>query len=479
MRPSRTVITLSVAIMVLLVMVPTVATDVEAADIDTHFLGSSPGRFNSIKCADIDDDGNVEIVFANTEGHIGIIEATGGTYINEWHSEELGHRIWGIELGDIDDDGTIEIVAGGQAGHGGEGLLLVMDGKTREIEWKVQGEVMGPDGEKVALVRDLHGIAFGDPDMDGETEILVGSGYKTDNPWSYVYIFDVRTHELEGLIGPVDSRIRGVKVVDIDEDGQVEVVFGSGVALGEKPGEGYIYIYGYDTTNRSYELEWTSPDMNGDVQGMEVTDVDGDGHIEMVVTTGYRYREGYVFVLRHLPSGAGGVGKPDSYEIVWQSDDIGPKPYGLDVGDIDGDGVQEIVTGNQPGYIWIFDGVTHKVEWRSELLGTDVLGIDLFDVDKDGQVEIIAGQGGYIGKADWTSGYSAPHIYIIDGTTHTTEAALGEPDYYEILFQVTIIVLILFTLWNLNRFIKKRRERRARAEGKVYIDKVSRRRGVK
>lgn len=473
----RTALSLIVAFF--LVLVPAHGMVVEAAAIDADYLGSSPGRYDSIKCEDIDDDGNVEMVFGNTEGHLTIIEATGGTYIPEWQSKEIGHRIWGLELGDVDGDDEIEIVVGGQGGHGGEGFIAIYDGKTRELEWKAQGNVRTPGGGSLGLVRDLHGIAIGDPDMDGDTEIVVGSGYKTDNPWSYIYIFNGKTHELEDAIGPVDSRMRGVAVADIDEDGRNEVLFGTGVALGERPGEGYVRVYEYDIVAGEYELEWLSPDMNGDVQGFTVTDVDGDGHLEMVLTTGYRYREGYVFVIRHLPSGAGGVGKPDSYEIVWQSDDVGPKPFALAVGDIDGDGVQEIVTGNQPGYIWIFDGVTHQVEWKSELLGTDVLGLDIFDIDNDGRVEVIAAQGGYIGKADWTSGYSTPHIYIIDGQTHSIEAKLGEPDLLEIGFQVLVIVLVIITLLNLNWYVKRRKDAKDAAEGKVYKDKVSRRRGVR
>ena len=54
--------------------------------------------------------------------------------------------------------------------------------------------------------------------------------------------------------------------------------------------------------------------------------------------------------------------------------------------------------------------------------------------------EIIAGQGGYIGKGDYTSGYTTPHVYVIDGKTHEVEAVLGEID--ELLQWVKVVILI-------------------------------------
>ena len=153
------------------------------------------------------------------------------------------------------------------------------------------------------------------------------------------------------------------------------------------------------------------------------------------------------------------------------SEDIGPKAYGLDVGDIDGDGIIEIVVGNQPGYIWIFDASTYEVEWKSPLLGTDILGIEIADVDLDGEAEIIATQGGYIGKSDWTSAYTNPHIYVINGKTHEVEFKLGEPDYMVIVLQAAIIILVVITLVHLNWILRTKKPRR-----KVKLDS---RRGIK
>lgn len=425
---------------VFVLLVVTSSAVVVRAEIDAEFLGSAPGRYNSLVVSDIDFDDNIEIVLGNYEGHINVIEFRDGEYWEEWRSESLGTRLWGITVADIDEDDNNEIIAGN-----GEGEVYIYDVKTHEREWR------SPE-----LTRDAHGFAIGDVDADGVNELLIGTGYKTDTPWGTLYIFNGQNFSLEAKIERLGSRIRAIEVFDIDSDGVNEIIFGTGHALGETPGEGYIHIYSYN--GQDYVREWKSPDLNGDPEGMLIEDVDGDGRNEIVTGNGYRYFPGFLYIFRY--SGGLGVGDPDIYEMVFESDDIGPKAYGLDAADIDGDGIIEIVIGNQPGYIWIFDGSTHEVEWKSELLGTDILGIKLYDIDRDGQIEIIASQGGYQGKSDFTSAYTTPHIFVIDGKTHAIEASIGEPDYLAWAFQIAIISLVIVFLVLLNLlFVRKKAQK--------------------
>ena len=119
-----------------------------------------------------------------------------------------------------------------------------------------------------------------------------------------------------------------------------------------------------------------------------------------------------------------------------------------------------MVLSSMSGFIYVYDAVTYSLEWKSKELGRDVLGVVLADVDKDGQVEIIAGQGGYVGKGDYTSGYVTPHVYIIDGKTKKTEAVLGEIDETSQWLAVAIIVgvaLALIQIAIISRILMRKR----------------------
>ena len=215
-------VALVLALAVLLVL-PVVA----AAPVDAAFLGSAPGRFNSIEVADVDVDGGEDIVFGNYEGYLDIVSWKDGEYKAKAHLGSFGTRLWGIHVDDLDFDGKNEILAGD-----GEGTLRAFNGDDLRLRWQIDG-----------LVRDVHGIALGDADNDGEAEIVAGGGYKMDFPGSEVYLFDPLDHSLENSFLPGNaSRMRSFDIADVDGDSFNELVFGTGEALGETPGQGRLYV---------------------------------------------------------------------------------------------------------------------------------------------------------------------------------------------------------------------------------------------
>ena len=403
------------------------------AEVSPDDLTSGIGRFSSMICEDIDSDGIKEIVFGSYDGYVTSVEYRGGDYRVDWISKKYGTRVWGVAAGQFDDDEGIELIIGD-----GDGNVRVLDGKTKKEEWS-----------SVTLDRDAHGLLLHDLDGDGINELLVGTGFKTDQGWGQIYFFHRNSSEpYRTLPEAWNSRLRELDIADLDNDGEEELIVTSGAALGDVKGEGYFRVYDLDTL----EVEFESEDLQGCVEGMKVVDLDGDDTLDIIVSNGYRYREGWCFIY---------TWNGETYERVWRSGNLGPKVYGMDVADIDDDGVIEIVLSNMGGSIFVYDGVTHSLEWREDDLGRDILGLVIEDVDNDGQLEIIAGQGGYVGKGDYTSGYVTPHIYIIDGKTKEMEEVIGEIDPVKQWLRVVIIAGIVIAFIQIalisRQLLRKRR----------------------
>ena len=401
-----------------------------ADEIGSEAFGSALGRFNSIKAADIDDDGLVEIVFGNMEGFLYIIEADKkNNFRKEWQSDFIDTRLWGTELGDVDLDGGWDIVTGGW-----DGYTYTFDAVTHERKWR---------SEK--MKSDAHGTFIADSDSDGYPEVIVGTGYRIDAGRLHVLSGANGTEEWSNDIvqkeGFTGHSFRGTNVYDIDGDGTNEILVGFALKQGETDGEGYLQVY----DGKNYTLEYESPDLGGDVEAIEVIDIDSDGDLEIVTISGYRLRPGGVYVF-----------DAKTLEQEWRSPDYGPKPYGLDAGDVDNDGVNEIVVGNEAGIVRVLNGITHEVEWTSDILGTDALGIEIADVNQDGTPDIIVGVGGYRGKSGYSSTYSQGYIYIFDGRSHELLWKVGELDWVKWGYQVVALIAVVVILIGINRYLKYR-----------------------
>ncbi|UCH89196.1 MAG: hypothetical protein JSV49_00680 [Thermoplasmata archaeon] len=430
-KPKRFLVVLALAAALVIGSFTPTSTIVRADDLGSESFGSALGRFNSIKADDIDNDSKVEIVFGNMEGFLYVIEAdTENNFVKEWQSGFIDTRLWGTELGDVDGDGQLEIVTGGW-----DGYAYAYDSVTHERLWR---------SEK--MKSDAHGTFVSDTDLDGYPEVVVGTGYRIDAGSLNVLSGANGTKEWSSGIIKKGSytahSFRGSNVADIDADGIPEILIGFATRQGEIEGEGYFRIYDGVT----HVLEYESPDLGGDCEAIEVADVDSDGELEIVCVAGYRLRPGWIYVF-----------DADSYELEWKSPDYGPKPYGLGVADVDGDGEMEIVTGNEAGIVRVISGISHEVEWKSDILGSDALGIEIADVNQDGTLDIIVGCGGYRGKSGYSSSYSQGYIYIFDGKTHRLLWKVGEVDWEKWLYQVAALVTIVIVLIVLNRYLKYRR----------------------
>lgn len=382
-------------------------------------------EIKAIEICDVDNDGKKDLVLGNEEDILYAMEYKDGQYCNRWESDYLGSAILGIAIEDIDSDNVSEIIIGTSANH-----IYIFDGPTGELEgdFDVPSEGWGAH---------YMPIATGDIDNDGTIEIITKDGYYywdgEKAVWhGYLHVFDGKTYEQEYVSDDLGSDVCSLTTGDIDDNGLIEIIAGTGRWIGGDYTNCHIYIFAYNGT--TYEQRWKSADLKG-IYGLAVSDIDSDGITEILCQNVY----GTIYVFggitkeqEWVSSSLGGswgdslrtedidadgvveivVGTSDylyifdgiTKEQEWKSENLGYLIYGLAVGDADNDGVKEIVCANRNGYIYVFNGPTKEEEWKEDAGGE---GVSIADIDNDGIIEIVAG--------------SAYNIYALNGITKEHE----------------------------------------------------------
>jgi len=196
------------------------------------------------------------------------------------------------------------------------------------------------------------GSDLADIDGDGRVDLVVGQAWDGSDVYWYEQPSDPREPWPEHRITDEYSQYHDVRVADIDDDGEPEVI---GVAQSEE------VIFYYDIPEDPTESPW--PDSHKHVvtdsargSGAEVVDIDGDGRSEFLSGTSVYHREDDGWRREQFVDG-------------W--DDVR-----IAVADFDGDGAPEIalaegdspVHGTHMGRLAVFD----PTDWSWNMLAEDL-----------------------------------------------------------------------------------------------------------
>lgn len=178
-----------------------------------------------------------------------------------------------------------------------------------------------------------------DLDGDGAREVI-GAAYT-------VFVIDGSTGVLIDSLDPVGGRSwPGVVVADVDADEALEIVTAHG--------QGYVYVFNWDAGTDSLTTAWSKRPSTGELRGLAVADLDGDGTLEIVVSAAIANRTN-TWVYEHdgaLRAGWPQLDNDSGYAAGVYNDNVA-------LGDIDGDGAGEIVVPSDVHYICAYnpDGV--------------------------------------------------------------------------------------------------------------------------
>jgi hypothetical protein len=325
-----------------------------------------------------------------------------------------------VVKGDVDGDGRVEMVTGGCFDDGARNVaqLCVWDGATLSLEnvktWYWTDDTF------------ISSVAVGDVDADGKNEIVTAGGYYDGTrSVAQLCVWNGATLGLENVktwYWTDDTVINSVAVGDVDDDGKTEIVTGGKYFENVSQSLAQLCVWNGATLGlenvKTWHWGWS--DTPTSITSVVVGDVDGDGKIE-IVTGGSYYDRTY---LSQLCVWDGATLTLENVK-TWAVGQAGGS-VSVVVGDVDGDGKTEIVTGGFyaaltiPAYaeLFVLDGATLATEnaktWQWSYF-TYVWSVAIGDSDGDGQIEIITGgsyEEGPIGIAQ---------LCVWDGTTLTLE----------------------------------------------------------
>jgi hypothetical protein len=269
--------------------------------------GTRPDGWNEMvvtapQVGDVDGDGRPDLVVAPQDNRIHVLDPATGLDRPWWDDPRQlffpGHGYWVDDavfstplVADIDGDGRDEIVvgvastAGGPVDHAGGVLIAIeFDGAGPTTKWVWKADDIIASPPVLA-----------DLDQDGRAEIVVGSGYDyvardaSRRDWRRIHVIDPSNGERKWFADTNGATYQQPAVADIDGDGRPEIV----AVTDPRPGDGRVHAIGHDGA-----LQWsTAPatcfpgvgceGAGGMVAGAIVGDVDGDGDQDVLAATGW------------------------------------------------------------------------------------------------------------------------------------------------------------------------------------------------
>ena len=391
---------------------------------------------------DIDQDGNVELITAgkgNGNPFYAVWEWNEDTKSLEYAyaSNRFNHTINYFTVKDF-QDGLGPLIVLGMA----SGEIFLVDFNTQRIIQKIKVSESG-----------VSQISFGDPDNDGEEEMLVTNSYTFQ-------IYDIRSFQKEFEFSP--SHLSGaapikIEIANLDHDEYWELATNQGdvYQLNEQrlthqwwdKNIGYRTVFadldhdGMDEIIRPenddridiYESKFAQPRWTIDVKTttfieFQVWDYNQDGIDEILVAPQNYYNQ-RLFCIDITQN-----------EILW-SIDMPERLYNVILADINQDQHLEILTANSHGNsldeerLRVFNLETQDPLWASPQFLQSQLPYTAGDLDNDGNLEIVVG----LGQKD-------PFILIYDASTFQIEQIIDH-DFMQ-QHDIEVVESALIGDWN-------------------------------
>lgn len=355
-------------------------------------------------------------------------------------------------IADLNGDGALDLAAGGwgvDAVEAGAGMVFVMFGGGSFVTTPGELGVVGAELAIAGDEEDAHAgraLAAGDVDGDGGAELLIGATGANEGAGG-AFLFrsggvissdddDRGTYEAElrlsGMAADDQAGVRVAMLPDADGDGLLEVVVGASLAGADDGGAAYV-LWSSGAAAGDGDLALSEADLV--LEGAEekdragvalagLADVDGDGLGDLAVGAPKGSPDGVEVGAVYLALGGGSSGSLADADVlvVGVADGDLAGTAVADAGDVDGDGVTDLIVG-APGATGEAEGagVAYLIQGASLAAAPGRLGLELAavtmlgavqgdavggsvggggDLDGDGRADLVVGGIGVDGDED-------------------------------------------------------------------------------
>lgn len=311
-----------------------------------------------IAVSDIDKDNDLDLliasmgmIFPNNDkiGSVVLLENDGNNNFSNRVLISNIARVTDVRPGDLDNDGDIDLAVG---------LFGYDDGEVRWMEnlgdWTFRSKTL------LSLSGTIN-TPVADIDQDGDLDIIA----LVSQEWEEIYIFEndgsghFKTHMIYGSTNE-DFGSSGISVVDLDKDGDLDILYTNGDAFdyippAPRPWHGVQWLENKGNFKFAYHR---IGDFNGAFSGRAV-DIDHDGDTDVFAVSCFN-----------------NWGNPNAQSMVWFENDgnmaflrhnIVSNPthlLSLATADMDNDGFQDLITGGMHAYP-PFDRMSRILLWKN------------------------------------------------------------------------------------------------------------------
>jgi hypothetical protein len=360
--------------------------------------GQGVGYFSAPALGDLDGDGDLDLVAGQVTGTFASFENLAGSLLartgaaNPLDAEDLSYAS-SPALGDLDADGDLDLVAGEDSGHF---FYFENTGSAASPAFVARTGTANPlAGQDVGFAA---APALGDLDGDGDLDLLAGaySGaflYFENTGSAASSAFVARTGTANPLAGQDVGVDSAPALGDLDGDGDLDLVAG-------EPSGAFLYFENTGNASSPAFIERTGAanpldgqDV-GDLSKPALGDLDSDGDLDLVAGVNF----GAFFYFEN--TGGALVARFGTANPL-AGQDVGYVSAPA-LGDLDGDGDLDLVSGQHLGLFYYFEssivkrspsafdpgGANPANSWNVGLFSTSALG----DLDGDGDFDLVAGK---------------------------------------------------------------------------------------